>query len=242
MAKPPLERGNTFKRDRYQQLLDAGFPKEWIDELTLHHPSLYDNPKAKIEGLRSRGFENPHKLITTSPSILGYAFENIDAKIAGLRERGFDNPHKLITSSPAILGLAFENIDAKIAGLRERGFDNPHKLITTSPSILGYAFENIDAKIAGLRERGFDNPHKLITSSPAIARSTAMPSTDPSLSSCARDHSTRSVRATDTLRPSRSFSNTSRPLARTTSSAATTTPRHALRRPRLLGRTSLVSS
>jgi mTERF len=147
MAKPPLERGNNFKRERYQQLLDAGFPKEWLDELTLHHPALYENPKAKIEGLRQRGFDNPVKLITTLPAILGLAFENVDNKIEGLRQRGFDNPHKLITSSPAILGYGFENIDAKIEGLRQRGFDNPHKLITSSPQILGYGFENIDRKI-----------------------------------------------------------------------------------------------
>jgi phosphate uptake regulator len=49
MAKAPLERGNHFKGERYQQFLDAGFSNEWVDELTLHHPALYDNPKAKIE-------------------------------------------------------------------------------------------------------------------------------------------------------------------------------------------------
>jgi len=69
MAKAPLEGGNNWKRELYQQLLDCGFPKEWVDELTLHHPSLYDNPKAKIDGLRQRGFDNPHKLITSSPAI-----------------------------------------------------------------------------------------------------------------------------------------------------------------------------
>jgi hypothetical protein len=65
MEKPPLERGNNFKRERYQQFLDLGFSKEWLDEVTLHHPALYENPKAKIEGLRSRGFDNTHKLITS---------------------------------------------------------------------------------------------------------------------------------------------------------------------------------
>jgi hypothetical protein len=81
MANSPLEGGNNFKRERYQQLIDLGFSKDWIDEVTLHHPALYDNPKAKIEGLRERGFENPTKLITSLPAILGYAFDNIDAKI-----------------------------------------------------------------------------------------------------------------------------------------------------------------
>jgi hypothetical protein len=147
MANSPLEGGNNFKRERHQQLIDLGFSKGWIDELTLHHPALYDNPKAKIEGLRARGFDNPTKLITTLPAILGLAFDNIDAKIAGLEERGFDNPTKLITTLPTILGYGFDNIDAKIAGLKERGFDNPTKLITSSPAILSYGFDNIDRKI-----------------------------------------------------------------------------------------------
>src|SRR5436189_6477771 len=131
MADPPLERGNNFKRERYHQLLDAGFPKEWIDEVTLHHPALYDNPKAKIEGLRQRGFDNPHKLITSSPAILGYGFENIDAKIEGLRSRGFDNPLKLITSLPAMLGLGFEYIDLKIAVLTTPDVHRAETLVTT---------------------------------------------------------------------------------------------------------------
>ena len=132
-----LEPPNNFKRERYQQLLDLGFPEEWVDKVILHHPALFENPRAKIAGLRQRGFENPVKLITTLPAILSYGFENIDAKIEGLRERGFENPLELITTQPAVLGLGFENIDTKIAGLRERGFENPVKLITSLPSILG---------------------------------------------------------------------------------------------------------
>ncbi|MBI5456322.1 hypothetical protein HY969_01145 [Candidatus Kaiserbacteria bacterium] len=168
MAKDPLEGTNNYKQQRYDQLLQEGFSREWIDKVTQERPSLYENPRAKIKGLEERGFKDPHKLITSSPAILGYAFENIDAKIKGLEERGFKDPHKLITSLPAILGYAFENIDAKIKGLEERGFKDPHKLITSLPAILGLAFENIDAKIKGLEERGFKDPHKLITSSPAI--------------------------------------------------------------------------
>jgi hypothetical protein len=58
MANPPLERGNNFKRDRYQQLMDLGFSKEWIEKVSLHHTALFENPRAKIEALRQRGFDN----------------------------------------------------------------------------------------------------------------------------------------------------------------------------------------
>jgi len=58
MANPPLERGNNFKRDRYQQLMDLGFSEEWIEKVSLHHTALFENPRAKIEALRQRGFDN----------------------------------------------------------------------------------------------------------------------------------------------------------------------------------------
>lgn len=59
-----LEPPSNSKRERYQHFLELGFSKEWVDELTLRHPSLYNKPKSKIEGLRQRGFDNPVKLVT----------------------------------------------------------------------------------------------------------------------------------------------------------------------------------
>jgi len=167
MADAPLEGGNNFKRERYQQLLDAGFPKEWIDELTLHHPALYDNAKAKIEGLRERGFDNPHKLITSLPAILGYGFENIDAKIEGLRQRGFDNPHKLITTSPAILGYGSENIDRKIRLLYLLHGDRAKAIseLETFPALLGYKRRRL---LFAVRTSHADGLRKLITISPRL--------------------------------------------------------------------------
>ena len=76
-----LERGNNFKQTRYQELLDLGFPKEWVDNVALHRASLFESPRAKVEGLRERGFDNPVKLITTQLSILSIGFENIDTKL-----------------------------------------------------------------------------------------------------------------------------------------------------------------
>ena len=58
-----LEPPSNWRQDRYQELLDLGFSKDWIDAVTRHQPSLYENPRVKIEGLRQRGFDNPVKLI-----------------------------------------------------------------------------------------------------------------------------------------------------------------------------------
>jgi hypothetical protein len=167
MANSPLEGGNNFKRERYQQLIDLGFSKGWIDELTLHHPALYDNPKAKIEGLRARGFDNPTKLITTLPAILGLAFDNIDAKIAGLKERGFDNPTKLITSSPAILSYGFDNIDRKIRLLYLLHGDRTKAIseLQALPPLLGYKWRRL---LFAVRTSHPDGLRKLITISPQL--------------------------------------------------------------------------
>jgi len=110
----------------------------------------------KITGLTARGFENPQKMITSSPSILGLSFDNIDEKIAGLTTRGFKNPQKMITSSPSILSYSFDKIDDKITGLTARGFENPQKMITSLPSILGLSFDNIDRKLRLCRRLGVD--------------------------------------------------------------------------------------
>ena len=99
MVKDGFTENNNYKQKRRNDLLELGFSNAWIDKVTLQKPSLYENPRAKIEGLKSRGFTNPEKLITTFPTILGLSFDNIDAKIEGLRSRGFTNPEKLITYS-----------------------------------------------------------------------------------------------------------------------------------------------
>ena len=118
----------------------------------------------KIRGLEERGFNDPHKMIIRSPTILGFSLGNIDKKIEGLKERGFNDPHKMVMQFPVILRLSFENIDKKIEGIKELGFNDP------LPTIFGFSTENIDKKIRGLKERGFNDPHKMIIRSPAILR------------------------------------------------------------------------
>ena len=49
-------------------------------------------------------------MITSLPTILGYAIDNIRCKIADLRQLGFDDPVKIITPNPAILGYARERL------------------------------------------------------------------------------------------------------------------------------------
>jgi len=132
---------------RETDLANIGISAELIETIKIARPHLYASVDEKIEGLKQRGFDNPVKMISSLPQILGYAFENIDEKIEGLKQRGFDNPVKMISSLPPVLGYAFENIDEKIEGLKQRGFDNPVKMISSLPPVLGYAFENIDKKI-----------------------------------------------------------------------------------------------
>lgn len=157
-------------RAEREEFYRSVFGEKKFPAIVLFRPSLWEVSAypEKIAGLLARGFTNPQKMITSSPTILGHSFDNIDAKIEGLRERGFSNPQKMIVSLHSILGLSFDNIDRKIAGLRERGFKDPQKIIASLPAILGYSFDNIDEKIAGLSARGFTNPQKMIASSPAI--------------------------------------------------------------------------
>lgn len=121
-----------------------------------------------IQGLKARGFADPVKLATNSPSILGLTLEKIDAKVAWLASRGFADPVKLVSNHPRILSYRIESMDAKFEGLKDRGFSSPVKLVVMVPSVLGMSFANIDAKIGGLKARGFADPVKLIASYPSI--------------------------------------------------------------------------
>jgi mTERF len=152
--------------------LELGFTirfleKEAVDNLLMR----MKRSNIKIDELKALGFENPVKMITSLPAILGYSIkENIQPKIDELKALGFENPVKMITSLPAILGLSIkENIQPKIDELKALGFENPVKMITSLPAILGLSIkENIQPKIDELKALGFENPVKMITSSPAI--------------------------------------------------------------------------
>ena len=158
---------NIYTRRR-KYLEDLGFSEKAISRFETKTPKLFTEEyvASKLEGLHARGFTNPVKLITASPSILCFSFDNIDAKIAGLHARGFTNPVRLITLLPALFCLSFKNIDAKIAGLRARGFTDHVKLVTALPTLLSFSFSNIDARLTALQARGFTNPVKLVASSP----------------------------------------------------------------------------
>jgi len=162
-----LKRPRGRRAARAAVLSDLGFSQEWLDHVAVHQPSLFENPKAKLDGLRARGFSNPHKLVTAHPFILGITLENIDAKIKYLKESGFKDPIKLISTAPATLAASLENIHGKIDGLRQRGFKDPLSLVASQPSTLSFSFDNIDAKIKGLEKRELD-PIRLITASPPI--------------------------------------------------------------------------
>lgn len=117
-------RGDQSSRDavvvqRYVYLLELGFSDKVIGRIFDHYskgktgiaPEVVD---AKLAGLKERGFNNPRKMIESSPSILGLALDNIDAKLAGLEKRNFKNPHKMIESFPNVLSYSFNNIDRKL--------------------------------------------------------------------------------------------------------------------------------
>ena len=99
-------------QSRTQALLESWFSQEWIDKISTktNNITLWKSPSEKIDELKTLGFTNPIKLITSSPAILGYSIEdNIKPKITELKTLGFTNPIKLITSSPTILNLSIEN-------------------------------------------------------------------------------------------------------------------------------------
>ena len=133
-------------QSRTQALLESWFSQEWIDKISTktNNITLWKSPSEKIDELKTLGFTNPIKLITSSPAILGYSIEdNIKPKITELKTLGFTNPIKVITSSPPILGYSIEdNIKPKITELKTLGFTNPIKLITSSPTILNLSIEN----------------------------------------------------------------------------------------------------
>src|SRR5262249_9150756 len=65
-------------------------------------------------------------MITSLPTILGYAVDGIRTKITDLRNFGSADPVNMITSSPAILGYARERLllcGRIIAQLDDGGFD-----------------------------------------------------------------------------------------------------------------------
>ncbi|MGE5216041.1 MAG: hypothetical protein ACM3SP_03440, partial [Chloroflexota bacterium] len=64
----------------------------------------------RIAELRQLGVADPVRMITSSPTILGYAIGTIRAKVAYLRELGFADPVRMITETPAILGYAPERL------------------------------------------------------------------------------------------------------------------------------------
>ncbi len=68
---------------RRSSFLSIGFSESWIDSLQESRPTLYapEIVRGHIDGLSQRGFSNPHKMIESSPAILGYAFENIDRRL-----------------------------------------------------------------------------------------------------------------------------------------------------------------
>ena len=102
--------------EREDFLKEIGFQPEDIENIYSEYETLLkeDVVIEAIENLTKKGFNDPIKMISTFPPILGYSFENIDNKIKGLEERGFQDPIKMISTLPPILGYSFENIDKKL--------------------------------------------------------------------------------------------------------------------------------
>jgi hypothetical protein len=109
-----------------------------------------ENIDAKIEGLRQRGFENPIKLVTTSPSIPGLSFENIDRKIRLLYLLHGDRKKAIseLEAFPPLLGHKWRGL---LFAVRVSHPDGLRKLITISPKLLA----------AAKGTTGSDNPARL---------------------------------------------------------------------------------
>jgi hypothetical protein len=101
-------------------------------------PSLYEGVSQKIEGLKARGFDNPVKLITTLPAILGYAFENIDRKIRLLYLLHGDREKTVreIEAFPPLVGYKWRRL---LFAVRSSHPDALRKLNTISPRLLAAA-------------------------------------------------------------------------------------------------------
>ncbi len=138
MAKNPFETNNNFRQQRYNQLLELGFSREWIDKVAEVQPSLYEDPYAKTKGLEERGFKDPHKLIRSLPQILGLAFENIDRKIRllylihGDKEKAISE----IEAFPPLFGYKWRRL---LFAVRTSNSDGLRRLITISPQLLAAA-------------------------------------------------------------------------------------------------------
>ena len=105
---------------RLRFLIEVGFSSEDADRVfeTVNLPSI-EAMRGKIADLRTLGFADPVKMITSLPAILGLAIDNIRGKIADLRTLGFADPVKMITSSPAILGCSADRV-RRAAGIALR--------------------------------------------------------------------------------------------------------------------------
>jgi len=117
------------------------------------------------------------KMVTSLPTILGYAMDNIRGRIADLREIGVADPVRMITYFPTILGLAIGNIRGRIADLRELGFNDPVKMVTSRPAILGYARERVficGRIVMRLEERTDNMLGRLIKESRAVIDAVAV--------------------------------------------------------------------
>ena len=98
----------------------------------------FENIDAKIAGLRDRGFDNPHKLITSLPAILGLAFDNIDRKIRLLYLLHGDRAKAIseLQALPNLLGYKWRRL---LFAVRASHPDGLRKLIALNPKLLAAA-------------------------------------------------------------------------------------------------------